>query len=209
MWNISFCCRVAKVTKDGLAPIELVITVDGQRSFKRLSMKVSPEEFKRSITCKRDNYVKQYCDKERVKTYEIFSGEELKIAEKIQRRRYQMLVHSYIYYVLDKNILTDNQWSQWAMELAELQRAHPGIAKKVMYARDFADWDGSSGAYLKYADKPNIVSTANRLLRDKEVKTAKPTSAPVRKPLINKPSSPKKKLFRKQAQRHKNSGRNF
>ena len=77
MWNISFCCRVAKVTKDGLAPIEMVITVDGQRSFKRLSMKVSTEEFKRSISCKRDNYVKQYCDKERVKTYEIFRKLEM------------------------------------------------------------------------------------------------------------------------------------
>ena len=77
MWNISFCCRVAKVTKDGLAPIEMVITVDGQRSFKRLSMKVSPEEFKRSISCKRDNYIKQYCDKERVKTYEIFRKLEM------------------------------------------------------------------------------------------------------------------------------------
>lgn len=77
MWNISFCCRVAKVTKDGLAPIEMVITVDGQRSFKRLSIKVSPEEFKRSISCKRDNYIKQYCDKERVKTYEIFRKLEM------------------------------------------------------------------------------------------------------------------------------------
>ena len=77
MWNISFCCRVAKVTKDGLAPIEMVITVDGQRSFKRLSMKVSPEEFKRSIPCKRDNYIKQYCDSERVKVYEIFRKLEM------------------------------------------------------------------------------------------------------------------------------------
>ena len=77
MWNISFCCRVAKVTKDGLAPIELVITVDGQRSFKRLSMKVSPEEFKRSITCKRDNYIKQYCDSERIKVYDIFRKLEM------------------------------------------------------------------------------------------------------------------------------------
>ena len=77
MWNISFCCRVAKITKDGLAPIEMVITVDGQRSFKRLSMKVSPEEFKRSISCKRDNYIKQYCDSERVKVYEIFRKLEM------------------------------------------------------------------------------------------------------------------------------------
>ena len=77
MWNISFCCRVAKITKDGLAPIEMVITVDGQRSFRRLSMKVSPDEFKKLISWKRDNYVKQYCDKERVKTYEIFRKLEM------------------------------------------------------------------------------------------------------------------------------------
>ena len=77
MWNISFCCRVAKVTKDGLAPIEMVITVDGQRSFKRLSMKVSPDEFKKLISCKRDNYIKQYCDSERVKVYEVFRKLEM------------------------------------------------------------------------------------------------------------------------------------
>lgn len=68
MWNISFCCRVAKITKEGLAPIEMVITVDGQRSFRRLSMKVSPDEFKKLISCKRDNYVKQYCDKDELRT---------------------------------------------------------------------------------------------------------------------------------------------
>ena len=77
MWNISFCCRVAKITKDGLAPIEMVITVDGQRSFRRLSMKVSPDEFKKLISCKRDNYIKQYCDSERVKVYEIFRKLEM------------------------------------------------------------------------------------------------------------------------------------
>ena len=77
MWNISFCCRVAKVTKDGLAPIEMVITVDGQRSFRRLSMKVSPDEFKKLISCKRDNYIKQFCDNERIKAYEVFRKLEM------------------------------------------------------------------------------------------------------------------------------------
>jgi hypothetical protein len=77
MWNISFCCRVAKITKDGLAPIEMVITVDGQRSFRRLSMKVSPDEFKKLISCKRDNYIKQFCDNERIKAYEVFRKLEM------------------------------------------------------------------------------------------------------------------------------------
>jgi hypothetical protein len=39
-----------------------------------------------------------------------FTDEELPIAEKIQQRRIQMLIHSYIYYRLDKNLITDQQF---------------------------------------------------------------------------------------------------
>ena len=124
------------------------------------------------------------------KLYEIFSGEELKIAEKIQRRRYQMLVHSYIYYEMNENIISDSQWSKWAVELAELQCKYPSISKQVIYADDFEDWDGSSGAFLTYLDKPNIVITANRLVRDHA-----PKPAPVAPVPAKKTSSPKKKLF--------------
>jgi DNA primase len=127
------------------------------------------------------------------KLYEIFSGTELKIAEKIQQRRYQMLVHSYIYYEMNENLVSDSQWSKWAMELADLQKKYPDIASQVKYAEDFADWDGSSGAFLTYTNKPNIVMTANRLLQNNS-----PTKVVVpqpKKPLINKPSTPKKKLF--------------
>ncbi|MBR2031136.1 MAG: hypothetical protein IKA04_02870 [Alistipes sp.] len=44
MWNIGFCCRAAKVGKDGLSPIEMVVTVDKVRSFRRLSIKVEPNK---------------------------------------------------------------------------------------------------------------------------------------------------------------------
>lgn len=128
--------------------------------------------------------------------YEIFSGEELKIAEKIQRRRYQMLVHSYIYYEMNENIISDSQWSRWAMELVDLQSQYPNISAKVIYAEDFADWDGSSGAFLIYTDKPNIVFTANRLWRN-SIRKQNPVSVvpQPKKPLINKTGSTKKKLF--------------
>ena len=129
--------------------------------------------------------------------YEIFSGEELKIAEKIQQRRYQMLVHSYIYYELNENLVSDSQWSTWAMELVDLQSKYPDIAERVIYAKDFADWDGSSGAFLTYKNKPNIVVTANLLLKKKQgkPKVATPLRQPINKPLINKTSTTKKKLF--------------
>ena len=127
--------------------------------------------------------------------YEIFSGEELKIAEKIQRRRYQMLVHSYIYYEMNENLISDSKWSEWAMELADLQSKYPDIANRVIYAYDFADWDGSSGAFLTYVDKPNIVSTAHKLVQSKKPKSLF-ASVPQKKPApVKKTSSPKKKLF--------------
>ena len=116
------------------------------------------------------------------KPYEIFSGEELTIAEKIQRRRYQMLVHSYIYYELDNNIISDSQWSQWATELAELQSKYPDIASQVIYADDFDDWDGSTGAFLRYKNKPNIITTARRLLpKPDPVPVVKPKPTPVKR----------------------------
>lgn len=128
--------------------------------------------------------------------YEIFDGEELKIAEKIQQRRYQMLVHSYIYYEMNENIISDSQWSQWAMELVELQHKYPDIAEQVPYADDFADWDGSSGAFLTYTNKPNIVVTAEKLIQRRTVKQNPVISIPQpKKPLINKTSTTKKKLF--------------
>ena len=134
--------------------------------------------------------------------YEKFSGEELKIAEKIKQRRYQILVHSYIYYELDKNLISDSQWSTWAVELANLQRDYPDIADEVDYAKDFDGWDGSSGAFLTYKDKPNIIFTANRLLQDESSvpATTKPKNQPLftptqSKPSTKKPAATKKKLF--------------
>lgn len=128
--------------------------------------------------------------------YNIFSGDELKIAERIQRRRYQILVHSYIYYEMNENLISDSKWSEWAMELVDLQTKYPRIAEKVIYANDFADWDGNSGAFLTYANKPNIVATANRLLR-KEVPKKSPlfSAPPSKKPTPSKTSTTKKKLF--------------
>ena len=85
------------------------------------------------------------------------------IEEKIKQRRLQMLVHSYIYYELDKNIVSDAQWSGWAMELVKLQNDNPIASKKVIYYEQFKDWDGNTGAFLQY-DK-SIKEKANYLLR--------------------------------------------
>ena len=57
------------------------------------------------------------------------------VKEIIRQRRSQMLVHSYLYYRLDKPIISDDTWQKWANELAELQRENPFDCKIVKAIR--------------------------------------------------------------------------
>ena len=92
-----------------------------------------------------------------------FSDQELPIASKIQQRRLQMLVHSYIYYKLDENIISDHAFNYWGHELANLQNKHPDIASRVCYAEAFKDWTGDTGAFLPL-DDPWVINKAYQLL---------------------------------------------
>lgn len=85
------------------------------------------------------------------------------IAAKIQQRRYQLLVHSLLYYELDMSIVTDSQWAEWGKELVELQNAHPDISEKVIFAEAFKNFDPSTGYDLPYHDE-QIINIAYRLL---------------------------------------------
>lgn len=101
--------------------------------------------------------------------YDRFSGEDYKIAEKIQRRRLQILLHSYLYYELNTNLISDHTFDKWEGELVKLQKSYPDIAAQVDWAEAFEDWDGSTGAFLPYSN-PITVSIAHLLLgKDAEV----------------------------------------
>lgn len=86
------------------------------------------------------------------------------IAAKIQQRRYQILVHSLLYYDLDINLVPDAKWAKWGQELTELQNAYPDIASRVIFAEAFKDFDGSTGFNLPYRDA-QVVNIAYRLLQ--------------------------------------------
>ncbi len=86
-------------------------------------------------------------------TYDLFTGKELEIAELIQQRRLQLLVHSCIYYHLNTNIISDKKWDEWAKELKTLQEQYPDIAKQIMWYDAFKDWDASTGAFLPIKDE--------------------------------------------------------
>lgn len=85
------------------------------------------------------------------------------IAALIQRRRYQILVHSLLYYELDVNLVSDAQWAAWGVELAKLQEEHPKEAESVIFAEAFRGFDGSTGYHLPFRDQ-QIMNIAARLL---------------------------------------------
>jgi len=67
--------------------------------------------------------------------------------EKIKQRRTQMLIHCYLYYVLDKPIISDDKWQQWADELVQLQNQKLIIG---FYDDAFKDWSGATGMHLPF-----------------------------------------------------------
>ena len=49
----------------------------------------------------------------------------VEILELITRRERQILVHSYIYYELNTNLISDATFDEWAKELAQLIKNNP------------------------------------------------------------------------------------
>lgn len=84
----------------------------------------------------------------------------------IERRRRQILVHSYIYYECNDNTIDDDTWSKWALELETLQHDYPEESASAKYYSDFVNFDHSTGAGLSYF-KPEIMCAAEMLLRYK------------------------------------------
>lgn len=77
------------------------------------------------------------------------------LSEKIRQRRMQMIVHSYLYYVMDTNIVDDDTWQKWANELIELQQMWKtlGMTKTIgFYDKEFEDWNGATGMHLPKDD---------------------------------------------------------
>ena len=80
-----------------------------------------------------------------------------------------MLVHSYLYYHLDTEIVSDLTWQNWAEELTELQKEYRmlhGDTNIKFYDEAFSDWDGTTGMHLPQDGW--VAGAANRLLRYKD-----------------------------------------
>lgn len=95
------------------------------------------------------------------------------ILELINRRRRQVLVASCLYYQFNTSLVPDHIYDQWARELADLQKRYPEIAREAVYADAFSDFDGESVTGFDLPIYPEIVNTAQRLLRYVEKKQRK------------------------------------
>ena len=94
----------------------------------------------------------------------MMNKEILAVIELIGRRRRQLLVHSYIYYAKNANLIDDSTWSKWAEELVQLQEKYPRLSSLAPYYEEFKGFDASTGFNLPYL-LPKIVSTAEHLLQ--------------------------------------------
>lgn len=69
--SLQFYCRQSKATKNGLAPIEVSLIINGSRVFINLPRKEYPQEFKRLTEQKRNNPLKDYLFEVRSKFNEV------------------------------------------------------------------------------------------------------------------------------------------
>lgn len=67
MWNFNFICRESKQDRNGLAPVELSIIIDGKRTYVALGMKINATEFKKKMNSKKNNEVLEYTSAIRLK----------------------------------------------------------------------------------------------------------------------------------------------
>jgi hypothetical protein len=68
--------------------------------------------------------------------------------EKICLLERWILVHSYIYYTLDDNLVSDNVYDKNTRQLAKLLKMFPKSANAATYSKAFSGYDGGSGFNL-------------------------------------------------------------
>lgn len=63
-YNIAYYCRASKIDRNGVAPVEASICINGDRKFINLPFKCDPAEFNRK---RRPKYIQDYLDTQRVR----------------------------------------------------------------------------------------------------------------------------------------------
>lgn len=82
----------------------------------------------------------------------------------INRLERMILVHSYIYYELGENIISDDFFDCISNDLLKCMSENRENFMNSDYFKCFADFDGNSGYYLDYK-RPEIISVSNRIMK--------------------------------------------
>lgn len=82
------------------------------------------------------------------------------IEGKINQRRKQFLVHSFLFYELGETIVSDGDFDRWARELIDLQRDNPEISEALPFHELTAVLDSSVSAEAMGIDYPLSIKSA-------------------------------------------------
>lgn len=96
----------------------------------------------------------------------------LSITDKISFRERQILIHSYLYYHRDNNIISDKEYDKLSYGLVEMIKQYPEEFEESQYHKCFNGFDGSTGFdlydRLDESEKYRIENIANYLCRGKK-----------------------------------------
>ena len=80
----------------------------------------------------------------------------------------QIIVHSYLYYMLDSSIISDGEYNELSQTLVRMKEAYPESYSKTMFYYAMKDFDGSTGYDIWYnlteEDKEKMASKAQLIL---------------------------------------------
>lgn len=85
------------------------------------------------------------------------------VVEKINQRERQLLVHCFLYYEKNTNLISDDTYDKWSFGLSDLIKKYPKDFNKSAYSYEFRNFNPSTGLGLNYK-KPEIVNAALKLL---------------------------------------------
>ena len=73
MYSVNFTCEKSNANRANLCKIRMWVNIDGTRSSVYLSLRVNPDEFKKSLFSNRSNHINRYCSEVRRKVDEFYT----------------------------------------------------------------------------------------------------------------------------------------
>lgn len=106
----------------------------------------------------------------RAQTQKLAPADVEWVKERIEYLRKKLLVHSIIYYRLNENLVSDERWAEWALELERLTKEYPHIAQNAFLAEGFQGFDHSTGYNLPLETPWAVEKAMELVLYDQKIR---------------------------------------